>query len=370
MDQAHGLLHYLLGGLVAVLSLWRAVSPSLDEVLALVPHHTVFSPVAYCPIPFCWNVVTAHFFEAHLLKTVVVVPGIVVLTRLLEKLWTAKAIALHLIFSVASSGLFFFLTELFHVYRTYHERDFFVPVRGCAGLLVALAVGVRHSYPLEALPLLPRTWGLQFQHLPFALASFACILGFLAPESLPDWPFAPPAFFFGWLHLRYLMWFPHAQAHGDHSPDFCFAALFPRVIRPVVGCVGAVVHGLGDLVVPGFVRLRQVDVDAGHSIVYDPAMAMSVLAAYPSVVIPGGPGSKEYEARRAKALALLEESARSSLARDAGRPLAISRDVELGVPPKLMAVPAAMPVAAPALGASLEDSVMRRGAEGDAAKEL
>jgi len=328
------------------LSLWRAVMPSLDEALALVPHHTVFSPVAYCPVPFCWNLATAHFFEAHLLKAAIVAPLLVMLARMLERLWTPRAIASHLAFTAVCTGLVVFAEQLIRVYRTHRERDFFVPVRGCIGLLVALAVGLRHAYPLEGLPLLPRFLGMQCQHLPFGLAVSIATVGLLAPRwVLPEWPFAPLSLFFGWLYLRYLMWFPYAEAHGDHSPDFCFATLFPQPVRPIISCFSAVTYALSALVAPGFVRLREVDTDVGHAIVYDPGKALefggsadtcrppgpAVDVADPAV--PGGPGSQEYNARRAKALQLLDDNINSLLA--PGGKLKLGRGLEDDMPAPL-----------------------------------
>jgi len=331
----------ILGGVVVGLSLLRVALPSVDEALALVPHHTVFSPVATCPVPFCWNLATAHFFEAHLLKAALMTPWLVLLARMLERLWVPRALALHLLFAAGCSGLMVFLAELFHVYRTHHERDFFVPVRGCIGLLVALAVGLRHAYPLEALPLLPRSWGLQCQHLPFGLAASAVVLGLLVPRgTMEEWPFAPLALFFGWLHIRYFMWFPYAEEYGDHSPDFCFAALFPRPLRPLVSCLSAIAYGLGTTIAPGYIALRQAEGDTGHAIVYDPTSATELSpggagsnGAFgprppgPAVdpgAAAGSPGSQEYNARRAKALRLLDENINSLLAPGAGKPVSFA----------------------------------------------
>mmetsp|Transcript_68311 Transcript_68311/g.220979 ORF Transcript_68311/g.220979 Transcript_68311/m.220979 type:complete len:407 (-) Transcript_68311:80-1300(-) len=340
MEQADGILDQLssigaarspipvsnmIGGIVAGFSICRLFTDSVDEGFALVPHHTVFTTVAFCPVPFLWNVVTAHFFEANLLKAVLVTPCLVALTRLLERLWTAQAIVLHLLFTAAGTGFAFFAAELVHVYRTHHEKEWFEPTRGCSGLLVAVALGVRHAYPLE------RIWGVQSQHLPFGMACGYAFVGLLVPGLLEDWAFAPLAFFFGWVHLRYLMWFPTAQAFGDHSPDFTFASLFPRALRPVVGCLGSGVHSLTAAVAPSFVQLRQVG-DVGNSITYDPSKSLTSLSApagpgaSSGPVVPGGPGSKEYAARRAKALALLDQNIKSLFAPESSsRPSGLSR---------------------------------------------
>mmetsp|Transcript_55426 Transcript_55426/g.164779 ORF Transcript_55426/g.164779 Transcript_55426/m.164779 type:complete len:369 (+) Transcript_55426:142-1248(+) len=323
-----------LGGIVVSLSLLRIVIPAVDEGLALVPHHTVFSPVHTWPVPFFWNVATGHFLESHWLKAAVLAPWLVALARMLERLWPARSLAQHLGFTATCSGFMVFLAELVHVYRTRHERDFFVPIRGSVGLLVALSVALRHAYPLEALPLLPRSWGVQCQHLPFGITAVVSTAGLLAPrDTMLEWPFAPLGLFFGWLHLRYVMWFPYAEAHGDHSQDFCFAALFPRPLRPFVSCLSSIVYGLGVLVAPGYVKLRQVDADTGHPIVYDPSKA----AEFPTATVngasmprppgpaldpgaaAGAPGSQEYNARRAKALELLDANINSLLAPGAGK---------------------------------------------------
>ncbi|CAE7247106.1 RBL19 [Symbiodinium sp. CCMP2592] len=261
-----------------------------------------------------------------------------------------RALCLYLAFASAASSVVVLFWEVVEVFRTDREKDFFLPTRGCCGLTVALALGLRHAYPLEVLPLVPKPWGLQCQHLPFGLVSSCVALGLLGPAwLLPEWPFAPLAFFFAWFHLRYLHWFPHAKAHGDHSPDFVFANLFPQALRPVVSAVGALSHNLASTAAPGLLRIRQPEEDAekGEAIVYDPsrvqdggavlwnsAPGMSLSAATASTPwpappawpvqagdpLPGAPGSKEYDARRAKALKLLDESISSLLAPQASGP--------------------------------------------------
>lgn len=319
----------VLGGVVAGLSLWHAVMPSLDEAFALVPHHTFFSPVVFMPVPFFWNVATAHFFEGNLLKAILVTPCVVALASMLERLWSSRAMAMHLGVTTALTGLAALVLQIISLYRTQRERIFFEPLRGCAGLLVALAVGLRHAYPFEALPLLPRQWGVQCQHLPFCLTCFFVLVGLLMPTWLPEWQFAPLALFFGWLHLRYLMWFPYAEAHGDHSLEFCFSALFPRPLRPFVACVGEIVHSCSVAVAPGFAKLREADTVLGQNLMYDPAQVLAGedcngLPLSGDATLPGrggvvagppeaGAAREEYNARRAKALALLDENISSLL---------------------------------------------------------
>ncbi|CAE7617625.1 unnamed protein product [Symbiodinium necroappetens] len=187
---------------------------------------------------------------------------------------SVRALCLYLAFASAASSVVVLFWEVVEVFRTDREKDFFLPTRGCCGLTVALALGLRHAYPLEVLPFVPKPWGLQCQHLPFGLVSACVVLGLLGPAwLLPEWPFAPLAFFFAWFHLRYLHWFPHAKAHGDHSPDFVFANLFPQALRPVVSAVGALSHNLASTAAPGLLRIRQPEEDAekGEAIVYDPS---------------------------------------------------------------------------------------------------
>jgi len=306
----------ILGGVVCLGSLWHAVMPVfVDEAFALVPHHTVFTPVPVIPVPFFWNLLTAHFFEGHLVEALITVPWVVALARMLERLWTPKALAFHLLFTAILTGMGVFVYELMTVYRTHSHYAFFAPVRGCVGLVVALAVGLRHAYPFEALPLVPHSWGLQCQHLPFALAAFISTVGFLFPRWLPEWPFAPLAFFFGWLHIRYLMWFPYGDSHGDHSPEFTFESMFPRPIRPLVSCCGAIAYRVGTSCCSGFVKLREVDDTLGHAIMYDPAKATDLEVN--GGIRPGtadSPSQREYDARRAKALQLLDDNINALLA--------------------------------------------------------
>ncbi|CAJ1410997.1 unnamed protein product, partial [Effrenium voratum] len=336
----------LLGGVVAGASLCHVVLPAfMDDTFALVPHHTIFSPIASLPFPFIWNLLTAHLFEASLLRALLVTPAVVCMAQRLERLWSWRRGLLYLAFSCVATSLVFLVWEVVEVFRTSREKDFFSGTRGCCGLVVALSVGLRHAYPLEALPFVPKAWGLQCQHLPFCLALLCTLLGL--GSLLPEWPYAPLAFFFAWFYLRYLMWFSHARAYGDHSPDFLFANLFPPALRPIAGAVGALTHNLAAAAAPGLLRLRSPEDDAerAEAIVYDPsrmvdgavlwnsAGAMSLAHAsssspWPSPlfpaqsgeVLPGAPGSKEYDARRAKALKLLDESISSMLVPKGARP--------------------------------------------------
>lgn len=317
----------VLGGIIVVLSLWHAVAPSfVDEGFALVPHHTVFTPTVYIPVPFMWNIVTAHLFEGHIVKFFLITPWVFKLARMLERLWSPAALASHLGFTALCAGFFVFIGELFIVYESPHNHStFFKPVRGCVGLVVALAVGLRHAFPFEMLPLVPHSWGLQCQHLPFALSAFISTVGLLFPPAMPEWPFAPLALFFGWVYIRYLMWFPFAKAHGDHAPEFTFASLFPRPTRPLVSCAGSVAYSLAVLCAPGFVKLREADESLGHAIMYDPVQVSSDTgngAIAPSLRLPGpssisvapATSQREYDARRAKALQLLDDNINALLA--------------------------------------------------------
>lgn len=327
---------------MAFLSLWHAVMPKfVDEGLALVPHHTVFTPIPMVPVPFFWNLATAHFFEGNLIKFAVIAPWVVALARMLERLWTPTALAFHVLFTALLTGMGVFVYELLTVYRTHSHYAFFAPVRGCVGLVVALAVGLRHAYPFEALPLVPHSWGLQCQHLPFALAAFISTVGFFIPSWLPEWPFAPLALFFGWLHIRYLMWFPFGELHGDHSPEFTFDSLFPSAIRPLISCCGAIAYRMGTSCCAGFVKLREADESDGHAIVYDPSRASDaesnggIRLGAGLKLGSGAAGSasqREYDDRRAKALQLLDDNINALLssASGAAAPSAFSSGLEGG----------------------------------------
>uniref|UniRef100_A0A7S1F5R1 Uncharacterized protein n=1 Tax=Noctiluca scintillans TaxID=2966 RepID=A0A7S1F5R1_NOCSC len=306
--------------IVVGLSLLRVIVPLLDEALALIPHHTVFSPMPSFPLPFVWNLLTAHFFENHWLKAALVAPWVVALARMLEKFWSLRSFWAHICFTVTSSSIVVFFVQVGRVHYFEEVRPFFAPICGCSGLVVALAVGLRHAYPFEALPLLPRAWGLQCQHLPFALAAVFTVLGLLIPASIPEWPFPPLALFFGWVHLRYVMWFQYAQAYGDHSPEFLFAAMFPRPLRPLVSIIGSLAHNVASCIMPNYIKLRDVDGMLGQMLLYDPVQARSSeLGGVSPPEQAVGVNTKEYDARRAKALALLDDNIASLLAPGARR---------------------------------------------------
>eukprot|EP00439_Symbiodinium_sp_Y106_P038226 s6995_g4.t1 len=78
----------LLGGLVGTMSLCHGVMPmTMDDTFALVPHHTIFSPIASLPFPFVWNLVTAHLFEASILRGIAMTLAVVWVVQRLERLW-------------------------------------------------------------------------------------------------------------------------------------------------------------------------------------------------------------------------------------------------------------------------------------------
>mmetsp|Transcript_74965 Transcript_74965/g.163647 ORF Transcript_74965/g.163647 Transcript_74965/m.163647 type:complete len:378 (-) Transcript_74965:372-1505(-) len=315
----------LFAGLITVLSLGRLVSASIDEAFALIPHHTVFTSTLYCPVPFLWNLLTAHFFEANIVKAFLAAPLVFLLTRALEAKWSTQTIILHVLPTVGLSGLVFFVLELVHVYRTHHDKEWFVSTRGTAALLLALAMALRQACPHEVVPHTPPALRLQSRHLPFCLLCIYCVLGLALPGLVEDASFAPPAFFFGWLHLRYTLWIPHLQVYGDHSDDFTFASLFPKPLQPIFRCIGIVSHSVLVRLCPTYLRLRQAsDIDP-HASHYDHSRAAEdgvswvgrgtgmTLASMPANSPKDDPASKEYAARRAKALALLDQNINSFL---------------------------------------------------------
>eukprot|EP00438_Fugacium_kawagutii_P024532 Skav223312 [mRNA] locus=scaffold200:26831:29032:+ [translate_table: standard] len=89
----------------------------------IVPHHTIFSPIASLPLPFLWNLLTAHFFEAGLLRAVLLVPAIVYMTDRLERLWSWRSMCLYLAFSCITSSIVLLVWEVVEVFRTANEKD-------------------------------------------------------------------------------------------------------------------------------------------------------------------------------------------------------------------------------------------------------
>eukprot|EP00929_Paragymnodinium_shiwhaense_P010994 TRINITY_DN11617_c1_g1_i1.p1 TRINITY_DN11617_c1_g1~~TRINITY_DN11617_c1_g1_i1.p1 ORF type:complete len:320 (+),score=39.34 TRINITY_DN11617_c1_g1_i1:136-1095(+) len=228
----------VVGGFVGGLSLLHFIAPGLvEEAFALVPHHTVFSPVAWLPIPFLWNLMTSSFFEGGVLLGAIAAPSAWFLTRALERLWATRSIVMHLAFTTTSAGAGLFVLQILKVHSTQRERDFFVAMQGCPGLLVALAVALRHAYPFEAV--LPAARGLQYQHLPFAITAFFCLVGFIAPSLYPEWSLAPFAMFFGWLYIRYLMWGRERRGgriRGVQRPQGQGVGVARRELQLLVGC--------------------------------------------------------------------------------------------------------------------------------------
>mmetsp|Transcript_79128 Transcript_79128/g.181082 ORF Transcript_79128/g.181082 Transcript_79128/m.181082 type:complete len:197 (-) Transcript_79128:604-1194(-) len=64
-------LRRLLVLIVVVLEAFDYSSPDTARWLfALVPQHVFHSPTHRCPMPFIWNIVTCHFFDSSILKSV------------------------------------------------------------------------------------------------------------------------------------------------------------------------------------------------------------------------------------------------------------------------------------------------------------
>lgn len=291
----------LFGGIVVLLSVVRNFWSGIDEGLALVPHHTIYSPVLYFPVPFIWNVFTGNFMEGNIIKALLMAPPIVLLTQMLEQLWSPKAMFIHVAFSTASAGTCAFIAQIVVMHQTHRERHFFTPVRGTIGLLMSICVGLRHAYPLQSPPMIPKNLGLTCQNLPFCLLVLIVAIRLLAPPwVLPEWQFGTYSFLFSWLYIRYFMWFPMTNSYGDHGSDFAFSCMFPRALRPLVDVVAAIVYNFAMCLAPATFKVRDEDGNLGASNMYNVAGQNSGAESVESRL--------EYEARRTKALAFLDEN--------------------------------------------------------------
>jgi len=227
-------LRRLLVLIVVVLEAFDYSSPDTARWLfALVPQHVFHSPTHRCPMPFIWNIVTCHFFDSSILKSALLVPVCFLFALRLEELWGAFTLAQYLGFSLSLSGCCGLLCRIALFAATANAKDFFTPVRGTAGLLTALAVGMAHAFPLTDVEIfgvkLPRAIKFRLKSMPMTVVLSAICGGVVSPAAFADAPFAVGAIFFAWLHIRYMMAFPAAGVLGDHSRDWQFNQLLPWI---------------------------------------------------------------------------------------------------------------------------------------------
>jgi hypothetical protein len=217
---------------------------SVRWLFALVPQHVFHSPTHRCPLPFLWNLVTCHFFDSSIFRSVVAVPICYVFAMRLEELWGVFTLIQYLGFSLVLSGCCGLACRIGEFALSGNARNFFTPVRGTCGLLTILGVGVAHAFPLMEAQACgckaPRLLAFRLKSVPALVVGFMTFGMALSPSNFPEAPFAIGGIFFSWLHIRYLMAFPAAGVLGDHSRDWQFNQLLPSIFACPVKVFGNV----------------------------------------------------------------------------------------------------------------------------------
>ena len=187
------------------------------------------SLLALSPEPFyLWSLVTASLFEENPIKSGVCLLISSPFLISLETIWYPRAVVSFITLSLVASALLTTICQLV----------FGGVCNGQSGLLVASAIGYRHAFPTRPLApslseLIP-TRILQARHLPFIILILSISGYILSPSHFSDLPLTLFAFFFAWFYLRYLFFFDFARLRGDHSSEFSFDLLFPKIFRPVI----------------------------------------------------------------------------------------------------------------------------------------
>lgn len=163
--------------------------------------------------------------------------------RPISAVWSLSEIFLCLIISVSIPGIFVFG---FHLIMQIFAANI-VKVCGCGGLIVSTLVVSRHILPYKEIlnyskyvpEWIPST--VQSRDLPFIFVVFEVVLGVFGLAS--DWPLTMLAFCVSWVYIRYCMYFSYADVRGDHSNEFSFSSLFPKLlVRGFVDQISCIVY--------------------------------------------------------------------------------------------------------------------------------
>ena len=202
------------------------------------------------------------------------------------------------------------------------------------GVIIPLSIGFRHALPYQEvsdlnryLPKLlqgrlPGRGIVQARHLPFLCLAGELVAAIIFPSYFTEWPLALTSFVSAWFYIRYLMWFPYSNLQGDHSTEFSFSFLFPKLIRPYVEkLTGLVLYRIIVRLSNGRLALRQ---STDIASLYSPSDSAAAAAAFASLT--GDPVCMDVdEDERSKALRDLDDK----IAALTGGSTTCSSDVEL-----------------------------------------
>ena len=288
---------------------------------------TLFSSFLVVAAPK-WTVLTASLTEMNAWKLFITLPLILVCAVPLEELWSSRELFNFISFSITISGLTVWVLSFFACFS--HN------IAGAMALVIPLSVGFRHALPYQEvvncnryLPTLlrdrlPGRGIVQARHVPFICVVGDILAAVIFPASFSEWPLAVTSFVTSWVYIRYMMWFPYTNIRGDHSNEFSFSFLFPKIIRPYVEKL------TGSVIYPIFVRLlgNRLELRATSEItsLYAPSDSVAATAAFTSLT--GEPVCLGvHEDERSKALRDLDD--RIAALTNGGTSTTCSSDVEL-----------------------------------------
>lgn len=259
--------------------------------------------------------------ETSLWKLLITIPLMIGAMAPLESLWSVKELLLYVGFSTGISGALFIMSKLL-VFAVFRNESFFTPVGGTTGYIIALLIGFRHAFPYQEIlnlykvipspanELLPGRGVLQARHLPFLFLILELCLAIVAPAYFQEWPLALLSFFASWLYIRYFMHFPYANVRGDHSSEFNFALLFPKLIRPTVDAMAAMAYRVVVMITKGLFAVRVADRMNTSSTgnLYSPADTAAAVAVISSLANASHLDSSSPDDKRLRTLKLLDEN--------------------------------------------------------------
>ena len=281
--------------------------------------------------------------DAHVLKLVGSLPIVYLSASMLEALWRPLELLRFVLFSTGVSG--FFALGVVYILQIIEGQSRTPHLSGCIGLVITLVIGFRHAFPYKQVlnlnryfppilhELLPARGLVQSRHLPFLILCSALALGWFFPFYFPDWVFALPSFFASWFFIRYLMNFPYANVRGDHSSEFNFSLLFPKVLRPWIDRVSEVVYLFACRVTGGWVELRVTDKVslAVASSMYSPSDSAAASAVIEGFSETSEEHKAKFEERRMKALQFLDANIAALMGRTDEADRLVEKQRELGL---------------------------------------
>jgi hypothetical protein len=207
--------------IVLVLYLCNFVFPHSVQFFSLIPINTVIVNF------YAWNIVSSCVYETSIIKILFWDFPLLWITTCRLPMMCTEQFLLFLLFSILACSLatsvFCFIT--FALTQT--ESYLITPVYGLSGVLVALSMFCRRSYPEDSV--FAAVPSLKFNQLPVAVIGCHACASLISSTLRSDLIFSFVSFFFSWSYLRFFFRFSELEEPGDRTDIFSFVNMFPQV---------------------------------------------------------------------------------------------------------------------------------------------